>query len=71
MYTVSFINVGRNKTSWTATTPVLSLANLTREIRKKHAIMSSEIDIHLNPEKTKGQVLLGDGRLVGTFTVQP
>lgn len=66
---IRFVEVGRQKQTWTATIakPVCD-TNIIRAIRaRRHALASREIYLDWNDEGTGGNILVGFGRIVGAF----
>jgi len=66
MKTVKFIDVGRNKLSWTAQTAEVGFDWLYKQVKAKGALMSS--DIAFRNEHGNGTIYAGV-RAVGRFEV--
>jgi hypothetical protein len=67
MIAVEFIEVGRNKRSWTAPMKELDEDALYRSVRKHGAVMSRDLSFLLEDE-TNGAVLAGFHK-IGTFRI--
>lgn len=65
---VSFSNVGRGKLSWTATLPRLDDASMIREIKKRGALGSRDIDFS-DDGSGGGAIYVGGFRQVGEWRV--
>jgi hypothetical protein len=67
---IRFLNVGRDKKSWTAEVSTLSDRTLLKEIRKHSALKSAGIDFDWNETGTGGSIYVGGLRNVGSFSVE-
>lgn len=66
--TVHFENVGRGKASWSTTMENLSCRTLKREVQP--FLRSRAIDFHFSEDGTRGEIIVGGLRKVGTFRVE-
>lgn len=67
--TVNFIDVGRDKRSWSATIKGNDiLGEIASAVRKSGAIMSRSLDIELD-EDGVGEIIIGGFRTVGMFKI--
>lgn len=68
--TVEFIDVGRDKRSWTETIEGKDLYfEIERVVRRSGAIMSRGIDVEIEEDGT-GKIIVGGFRTVGTFKIR-
>jgi hypothetical protein len=69
MITVNFIEVGRDKKSWSRQFGILSELAIAKEAKRNGGIMSSQVDAELSDNGSTGTILVGGWRPVGTFTI--
>lgn len=68
--TVHFREVGAQKQSWTARVGSLSDLALKRQIKKRHALASRDIDFDWNEDGTAAVIWVGLVRRVGAVLVE-
>jgi len=68
--TVAVENVGRNKLTWQMVVwdePRAAAEQILKEVRKRRALMSSDVDVTWNEAGDAGHVEVGGFRVVGTW----
>lgn len=69
MVSVKFIEVGRNRQSWTATMKTVTMNAIVRQVKQHASILSREIEVNFDQETRKGTLWVGGFRKVGDFEV--
>lgn len=70
MITVNFLEVGRDKRSWSKSFKgPLKMNSLAREAKSGAGLMSSGVDAELDDSGLSGVILVGGFREVGKFTI--
>lgn len=67
MKKVRFKDVGRDKDTWEAETPVITFEWLEKQVRPH--LLSSEVTVYFDVVSRKGKVIVGWGRVVGEIEV--
>ena len=70
---VEFLNVGRDKKSWTEELKSLTENTLRASVRKNHALASRDVEFGVSDVgwPPSGTVIVGGMRAVGTWRVVP
>lgn len=71
MNTVHFQDVGRDKQSWSANLKSVSEDTLVKEVRRRGALCSRNVDCEINDMGSGGVVIVGGWRAAGRFTIAP
>lgn len=70
MNTIHFKDVGRGKAQWSQQFPAITEDAIVKAIRRKGALMSSDIDVEMSDNNLTGVIIVGGWRAVGGFTVE-
>ena len=72
---VTYRDVGREKRAWSTTFPGEMCESMVEaiwiDVRKKGGLASRDLDVSYDPKASRGAVIVGGFRVVGSFTVEP